>query len=208
MFCPKCGTTQDDTLNFCKQCGADLAAVRQAVTKRVPNEKFDMSKTWVAEILMSDEERERRELEHQARLSPADKRYKQTVKRYNEIKAGVITSSVGISVMIFLYIFMRGITLSGEVGQGEAEILNRIWVAGLIPFFIGLGLIFNGLIVSKKLVELHNFELQQKDTGRMLESKETLTNDALTPTADWYESSSPRPSVTEHTTRQLDKSTQ
>lgn len=206
MFCPNCGITQDDRLNFCKTCGANLEAIRQAVTKPAANEKFGLDKTWVAEMLMSEKERELRNIKRESLLTPDEKRYKQTVKRYNEIKAGVITSSVGLGVMIFLYIFMRGIILSGDTQPGDAEILSRIWVAGLIPFFVGLGLIFNGLIVSKKLVELHTLELQPKNTAKNLGFNQgDLQPPARLPEMGWLADSSTSPSITEHTTRELEK---
>jgi hypothetical protein len=148
MFCPQCGSNQSDELKFCKVCGANLYAVRQVVATREAGEKFDLSKTWVAEMFLSGEERVKRaaEMERLQGLTPE-------VKRYKEIKAGVIVSSIGLGLAIFLYIFMQGIILSGEVPSGEAEILKRIWVAGVIPFFVGLALIINGLFVSKKIVE-------------------------------------------------------
>lgn len=76
------------------------------------------------------------------------------MKRYNEIKAGVITGFVGLGMAIFLYVFMQGIILSGKVPLDTAEILSRLWVAGVIPLFVGIALIINGLFVSKKLVEI------------------------------------------------------
>jgi hypothetical protein len=60
MWCPRCGSsqrnwysTQDvlEELTFCKECGANLYAVRQVVDEREVDEKFDWNKTWVAEIL-------------------------------------------------------------------------------------------------------------------------------------------------------------
>jgi hypothetical protein len=63
----------------------------------------------------------------------------------------VINASVGIGVMVFLCIFMRRIILSGQPKPGEAEILSRIWIAGFIPFMVGLTLIINGAFVSKLL---------------------------------------------------------
>jgi hypothetical protein len=74
------------------------------------------------------------------------------MKRYNEIKAGVITSCVGIGIAIFLYVFMQGIILNGNVSS--VEVLSRLWIAGVLPLFVGMALIVNGLFVSKKLVEI------------------------------------------------------
>ena len=149
MFCPQCGNKQSDDLKFCNLCGANLYAVRQVVGTREVDEKFDWSRTWVAEMFMSEAERKRRnvELERQRGVTPE-------IKRFNEIKAGVIVSSVGIGLMFFLYIIGMAIFRSGQNPPGDAEIIRSIWVVGVIPFMIGLALIFNGLFVSKKIVEL------------------------------------------------------
>jgi hypothetical protein len=155
MFCPQCGNKQSDELKFCKLCGANLFAVRQVVGTREADDKFDWSKTWVAEMLMSEAERKRRlaEIELQRGLTPE-------VKRYNEVKAGVITSCAGVGVMVFLYVIGMAIFRSGQNPPEDAEIIRSIWVAGFIPLMVGLALIFNGLFVSRKIVELHRRERQ------------------------------------------------
>ena len=196
MFCPKCASTyESDDLKFCKTCGANLNAVRTALAHPEKTEaKFDWSKTWLAEMMLSGEEHMRRKREHE---DPER-------QRYNEIKAGVITGCVGIALMIFLAIFMNAIaeTVKPDVGA----ILRHIWVAGVIPFFVGLALIFNGVVVSKKLVELRQRELQEKETARISGATAKNTADMALPASDWYEADSP--SVTEHTTRQLRDSDQ
>ena len=73
------------------------------------------------------------------------------VKRYNEIKAGVIVSCVGIGVSIFLYFLMNAVAATEP---RDAEILKAVWLAGVVPFMVGLGLIINGVVVSKKMVEV------------------------------------------------------
>ncbi len=196
MFCPQCGLNQSDELKFCKSCGANLYAVRQVITTRETGEKFDWNKTWVAEMLLPSEERDRRKQERQSDTILEERRYK-------EIKAGVITASAGIAAAIFLFVFMQGIILGGRISDGTEEILSRLWVAGVIPLFVGLGLIFNGLVVSKKLVELRMRELPQKETGRILEPAGKKREDELTQSADWPESAPSGTSVTEHTTRHL-----
>lgn len=149
MFCPKCGANQSDEMKFCKTCGANLQIVWQVVDAGGASEKFDWSKTWVAEMFLSEGERKKREqeLERQRGITP-------DIKRFNEIKAGVITACVGIALMIFLNVFMMGIVLGGKVSHDTAEILSRLWVAGVIPFFVGLALLINGIFVSKKQVEI------------------------------------------------------
>jgi hypothetical protein len=154
MICPRCASNQSDDVKFCTFCGANLHAVREAMALKDPDKKFNWDDTWVAEMFRSGEVAEERKLERERRLGITPE-----VKRYNEIKAGVITSSVGVGVGIFLFVFMQGIARS--VPPEEAEILTRLWVAGFIPFFIGLALILNGLVVSRKQAEIMERELRR-----------------------------------------------
>ncbi|MGH9905844.1 MAG: hypothetical protein ACRD8U_09725 [Pyrinomonadaceae bacterium] len=149
MFCPKCGSTQDDALRFCKLCGANLYAVRQVVDTRETEDKVDWSKTWVAEMFRSSEETKRRKLEMERRVGITPE-----MKRITEIKAGVITGSLGIGIAVLLYVLMEGIILGGNVSSSAIEILSRLWIVGIIPLLVGIALIINGMFVSKKLVEL------------------------------------------------------
>ena len=202
MVCPRCGSSQRDwystrdaleELKFCKECGANLYALRQLVDKPEVDEKFDWNKTWVAEMLQSSEEAVRRQqaLEIAGGLTPE-------VKRYNEIKGGIITGSVGVALMIFLYVFMQGIIIGGKVPNDTAEILSRIWVAGVIPVFVGLALIFNGVFINKKALA---------SSKRAPNSTSELTGDE-TPalrSANTAEFLPANFSVTENTTRHLNQ---
>ena len=191
MLCPRCSSNQSDDVKFCKYCGANLQAVREVLENREPGKKFDWSDTWVAEMFQSGQAAVSRKLEMERRmgLTPA-------VKRYNEIKAGVITSSVGIGLAIFLHVFMKG--LLGSVSPEAAEILQRIWIAGVIPFFVGLALIINGLVVSKRMVEIQEREIKRANSveGDVTEQR------SLRP-ADTNEFIPTGFSVTEQTTRHL-----
>lgn len=155
MLCPRCASNQSDDIKFCTFCGANLQAVREALDAPDSAKKFDWSNTWVAEMFMSGQAAEMRKLELERRLGITP-----GVKRYNEIKAGVIVSSVGIGVSIFLFILMQGI--AAHARPEDAEILTRVWVAGIIPFMVGLALIVNGLVVSKKMIQV--MEQAQKET--------------------------------------------
>jgi len=198
MFCPRCGSNQSDELKFCKSCGANLYAVRQVVDTRQTDEKIDRSKPWFADIALSEAESKRRkeELDHRRGITPE-------VRRYNEIKGGVITGSVGLALAIFLNVFMQGLILSGKIPPDVAEILSRLWIVGVIPFFVGLALIVNGVFVSKRLAEVarqaafNEPNVLEKDT-----SPEFLRS------ADTTEFISSGFSVTEGTTKHLRSSDQ
>jgi hypothetical protein len=167
--------------------------VRQALEIRDPGRKFDWTDTWVAEMFMSGKAAELRkqEIERSMGITPE-------VKRYKEIKAGVIVSSIGVALAIFLFVFMQGIV--GQVDPKAAQIITRIWIAGIIPFMIGLALIINGVVVSKKIVEA--LEREQKRTGTLDESPAPR---GLEP-ADPSEFIPVNLSVTDQTTRHLTKS--
>jgi len=194
MFCPRCGSNQSEELKFCKVCGANLYAVRKALETGAPGEKLDKSKPWFADIAASDAESRRRqeELYHRRGIAPE-------VDRIKEIKAGIITGSVGVSLLIFLSIFMNGLILSGKVSPEVAEILSRIWVVGVIPLFVGLSLVVNGVFVSKKLVRIAR-------EAALKEGNEITTNDLdvlSLPSANTTEFIPTSYSVTEGTTKHL-----
>jgi hypothetical protein len=146
-------------LKFCKQCGANLAAVRGAATRTTTGGGIDWNKTWVAEMFLNQEE-----LERQKGITPE-------IKRYEEIKGGVITALVGLGVMVFLNFFMAGVALKEPE---DAVILNRIWVAGIIPFLVGIALIINGIFISPRIAELKRQQRRGEfepapPTGRLAE---------------------------------------
>lgn len=201
MFCPQCGANQKEELKFCNLCGANLHAVRQVVATRETDDKFDWSKTWVAEMFLSEAERKRRlqeqktvehQLESQRGITPE-------VKRYNEIKAGIITASVGLGAAIFLFFFMRGIILSGQTAPHDEEILGRIWIAGVVPFLIGIALIINGMFVSKKIVEV----IRRAENPQSPPALGGHTSPRSLSSADTAEISPSNFSVTEETTKHL-----
>lgn len=137
MFCPGCGTQIADDTKFCKFCGANLLGVREAMSTR--GEKFDWSKTWVAEMFLTEEEQNRRR-----GVTPEK-------KRNNELRAGVITSSVGLGAMIFLRYFLEAV--AQNEGGPDAVIISRVWICGLIPFLIGAALIFNALVIGRREIK-------------------------------------------------------
>ena len=192
MICPRCASNQSDEIKFCTSCGANLQAVREALQAPDASGKFNWNNTWVADMFMSAQATElrKREMERQMGITPE-------VKRYNEIKAGVIVACVGIGVSVFLFPLMQAIAAQNP---HDAEILKSVWLAGFIPFMVGLALIINGVLVSKKMVEVIEREqhksksLEEGPSPRGLKSPDT---NEFIPTNF---------SVTDQTTRHLESS--
>jgi len=192
MLCPRCASNQSDEIKFCTSCGANLQAVREAL-ELPEGKKFDWGNTWVAEMFMSGQAAEirKREMERQLGITPE-------VKRYNEIKAGVIVSCVGIGVSIFLFFLMMGVAANAR--PADAEILTRIWIAGVIPFMVGLALIINGVFVSKKMVEV--MERGRKEPDALEDGGPTPRGLRSADTSEFIPAN--MSSVTDQTTRHLE----
>jgi len=195
MLCPRCSSNQNDDIKFCTSCGANLQAVREAL-ETPEGKKFDWSNTWVADMFMSGQMAEMRKLEMERRLGITPE-----VKRYNEIKAGVIVSSVGVGLAFFLAIFMQGV--AGHVKPDVAEIITRLWVAGVIPFMVGVALIVNGLVVSKKIVEAQERALREGHQGKELDEGFGARGLRAADTSQFVPTNL---SVTDGTTRHLENS--
>ena len=179
MYCPKCASQNNDDVKFCRQCGANLRFVQEVIA-RGGEKEFSWQKTWVAEMLMSEQERDRLQ-----GVTPE-------IKRLNELKGGVITALVGLGSMIFLKVLLAAVA-AGEP-EHDARILHSVWVVGIVPFLVGLGLIFNGLFVSKKIVRL-----KEQLPSNQLPTPNTAQLPPQMPSAR------PGSSVTDPTTALLDK---
>jgi zinc-ribbon domain len=186
MFCPRCSAQASDEVKFCKNCGANLQSIREATTGS-NQDKFDWSQTWLADMVLTPEELDRRR-----GVTPE-------MKRIREIKAGVITTLVGVGVMIFLYFFLGAVASSEH--DKDAEILRKVWLAGVVPFLIGLGILFNGLVLGKREVQLH------KERERRVQGPPPLPDGLPAKTTSQLAipdgSSTPDFSVTEKTTAHL-----
>ncbi len=180
MFCPQCGTETREALKFCKQCGANLRRVQGVLSKGGATD-------W-NQAVIEDWQRER---DREGKKSPEE-------KRLNEIKGGVITACVGLGLMIFLGFLLDAI--ADNVGHPADNILRAIPAVGVIPFLIGLGIIFNGLFISKRIVRLRQERERLHQQPPLFSAPDTspvqrLAEPSQSPVADF--------SIAEQTTTRL-----
>lgn len=187
MFCPQCGNETHEQLKFCKQCGTNLRRVQGVLGKGgagfIGHEAPDWNRVALEEY---EEERARKR-----KKSPEE-------KRLEEIKGGVITTCVGLGLTIFLFFLFSAI--AGSAPAHKQDIFRAIPFAGLIPFLIGLGIIFNGLFISKRIVELKRQRGQAEPTPRLFPVTDTAAVPRL---AEPDQPASNDFSVTEPTTTRL-----
>jgi hypothetical protein len=185
MYCPQCGAQADPSIKYCKQCGQALNRIRGVMSRGGASANWN--DVWQEEVL--EEHRKKR------KKTPEE-------KRYEEIKGGVITTSVGVGATIFLYFLMNAIALNEPQ---DAAILRSVWLAGLVPTFIGLGILFNGVFISKRIVELKRQQESLPQAPQPLFSAVETGRAAQLPEAQAKAVNDY--SVTEHTTARLAEKT-
>ena len=188
MYCPSCGTEAGDQTKYCTKCGVNLRRVKGVLGRGGAGPK--QGEDWGQFLL-------------EKRIERGEARKKKTpeVKRLEEIKAGVLTSSVGIGLMVFLSLLFDAIASTIEGPEGN--ILRSLWAVGLIPFMIGLGIIFNGLFVSKRIVDLKQQREMKDQQSPLFSAPNTLDTSPVARLVEPSQSPISDFSVTETTTTKL-----
>lgn len=200
MFCPGCGLEENQSNQYCRACGSNLNIVRTALEK--PDQITDSAAL------------ARREIGRVIAL------------KVNEIKAGsakdlaIVTSAVLPEVAKFLESpaeqkmrRMREGTITASVGIGVALMFGVVSFffgipflipasAGLLVFFIGLGLIINGVWLTTPPKTIEDKSIDARHQRELDKSSEVYQTGPIRLVKD---NTPPLSSVTEHTTHQLKK---
>jgi hypothetical protein len=205
IYCPGCATEALDQVRYCKKCGTSLLGVKDAMHAREPEKPFEWSKTWIAEMLLSEEERSRRRVALELTGRDEDlvaAEIKRVDDLQNEIKNGIITVFSGVGAAIFMYIFM-GTIASAQDDPKAAMILGSLWVAGIIPILVGMGMLVNAFFVTRRFAAKRRdlIESALGAAGSTRGASSHSTGELLGLDAPPMEV----PSVTEHTTRHLEE---
>ena len=194
MFCPNCGLDEKQPNQFCRACGTNLRPIRQAA--EIPDSVTGSAISAREEIghavaLKIREVQSVNELKKVAEdVLPEIEKFLESPeeKRLRRLRSGTIVSSIGVGAGICL-------SLVAVFSRNE----DLLFLAGLggITFFIGLGIVINALLftIPKKMVP-----------DRAMDADRQRTLDAATDGLKLPDSGGRHfTSVTEHTTRHLEK---
>lgn len=206
MYCPTCGSEERQPSQYCRACGTDMRVVRRSLERPDVITASAVSAREQISQAMADKIRQMESAHDLKRVAedvlPQIEKFLESPeeKRLRRVRAGVITALAGLGAS--LVIFLASL---------EAHDLIPFIALGLIAFFVGLGIVINGLaftIPRKTLVDRSaeaqsqrelEAGMQSASSGHQLSSFSQSTNDLGEP-ADRMMS---RTSVTEHTTHQL-----
>lgn len=199
MYCPGCGLEEIQSNQFCRACGTDLRPVRYAleapdnITASAVSARDEIGRAIAAKI----REASLKDLPDVAEeVLPEIEKFLESPeeKRLRRVRAGVVTSFIGIGGTIA---FALAAMLMGDNG------IFMVAGAGLVCFFIGLGLILNGIFLTvprKRLSDRSTEGNRQRELDAGMSSLDVKTNDLALP-----EPTSLFSSVTENTTRHLEE---
>ncbi len=198
MFCPGCGLEDQQSNKFCRACGIDMRPVRSAlarpdsITESAMSARDEIGRAVAAKIR---EARSPAELETVAEtVLPEVEKFLESPaeKRLRRLRNGTVVASIGVGVAIALSII--------AVFQQKEEFIFLAGL-GLITFFIGIGLIVNGVFLTVPKRSLPESKESFDDEPQLSPQAAFVEMPGRTETRDLV------PSVTEHTTKHLKRET-
>jgi hypothetical protein len=149
MYCPSCGSKEDQVIQFCRTCGTDLRLVRASIEMpdqpsastvtardeiaRAVAAKVQEGQWWQLGAMVPEVERlfESPQMRELRLVREAE------AQRLRRLRAGVITSAVGLGTILLLLI----------LSMAKPDLLL---LAGpcLVVLLIGLGILVNGLLFT------------------------------------------------------------
>ncbi len=197
MYCPSCGNEERQLSQFCRACGTDLRVVRNSLEH--PDAITASAITAREQIGMAVADKIRqlssaKDLEKMAEdVLPSFEKFLESPeeKRLRRIRNGVITACVGLGPSIAVLI----------LALDKFDLLPLI-VPWLVTFFVGIGMIINGLLFSLPRKELPGdpFDAMSQralDMNRVTYEAPPARTNELAP------GTHPQASITEHTTHHL-----
>ena len=189
MYCPSCGSDERQPSQYCRVCGVDLRAVRQTLER--PDSITASAISARQQISLAIAERIRqvetgKDLEHIAEdVLPQIEKFLESPeeRRLRRIRAGLMTAAIGLAASIGVFL----------VALENSDMLP-ILLPTLIVFFVGLGLMINGLWFT-----IPRKQFPQADPTNLPDVPQRQITQNISPAYPPLTNSS----VTEHTTHHL-----
>jgi hypothetical protein len=145
MYCPSCGSEERQLSQFCRTCGTDLRAVRaglerpDTITSSAATARVEIGRSIAAKIRELDSGKDLKQVAED--VLPQIEKFLESPeeKRLRRMRAGVITSSVGLGAML-MFLLIALVT-------GQEELIVVVGAAA-VAFIIGLGIMINGKLLS------------------------------------------------------------
>ncbi len=199
MYCPSCGSEERQLSQYCRACGTDLRVVRtslerpDAITESAISAREQIGTAVADKIRQMSSAKDLKKVAED--VLPQFEKFLESPeeRRLRRVRAGVITASIGL-----------GATLVTILMSISTPVNFPMVIAPIVTFFIGLGLIINGLLFTvprKQLPGDVNDALSQQvlDSGvnRNAYEAPVSTNELTRGVRP------PVSSITEHTTHHL-----
>ena len=198
MFCPSCGS-ENQASQYCRACGIDLRAVRvslerpDSITASAVSAREEIGRAVAQKIREVDDARELKKVAED--VLPQIEKFLESPeeKRLRRMRAGIVVSAIGVGVSIMMML------MSSIAHPGDVEGFMMGAGGGVIVFFIGLGLLLNGILFTKPRASIsdHSADARSQnaiDSGYGQSQLRSPTTSNLV---------SPAGSITEHTTLHL-----
>jgi hypothetical protein len=198
MFCPSCGS-ENQASQYCRACGTDLRPVRvsmerpDSITASAVSAREEIGHAVAQKIREVDNARELKKVAED--VLPQIEKFLESPeeKRLRRMRAGVVVSAIGVGISVMMML------MSFVAHPGDVEGFMSGAGGGVIVFFIGLGLLLNGLLFTRPRAKISDHSEDARSQNAMdvgyaqSQLRSPTTSNLVTPVG----------SVTEHTTLHL-----
>jgi hypothetical protein len=201
MYCPSCGSEERQLSQFCRACGTDLRIVRNslespdAITQSAVSAREQIGMAVADKIRQMGTAKELKKVAED--VLPHFEKFLESPeeRRLRRIRAGVITSAIGLGASIVMFI----------LAMDKVDLIP-LMTPGFVTFLVGIGVIINGLLFTLPQKQLPGdaFDaLSQKVLDARIPYEAPAPNNLTNELAPAPAPRLQTPSITEHTTHHL-----
>lgn len=203
MYCPACGSEERQLSQYCRACGTDLRVVRRGLERPDTITASAISAREQISRAMADKIRQLESTDDLKKIAedvlPEIEKFLESPaeKRLRRVREGVVLSAIGLGGTLLIFLM-----------SVKSHDLIPFISLGVLTFLIGLGFVINGLaftIPRKTLADRSDEARAQEELESQLQNSYAASQLSAPPTNDLPRPDRmvARPSVTEHTTHQL-----